>query len=75
MPEKRETYKGKEIVVRTRVNGPQMTIDQKEVVISYDEHTGRYATHFLPYTDYLSVMNLAKHLIESVPNFGSKSDG
>jgi len=65
MQEQRETYQGKEIVIRIASNGPQLLIDKMDVDVSLDEITGRYSTHHLPYTDYASVLNLAKHLIDS----------
>jgi hypothetical protein len=75
MTEQHETYKGKEIVVRTVFKKAQLFINEITVDVSLDEHTGRFSTHYLPYTDYPSVMFLARHLIDSEQNFNTKTDG
>jgi hypothetical protein len=75
MTEQRETYKGKEIVVRTVFKKAQLFIDETNVDVSLDEHTGRFSTHYLPYTDYPTVMFLARHLIDSEQDFNSKING
>ena len=69
MPEQRETYKGKEIVIETEDNTVQVRIDGKEIEVARDEASGRYATSLLPYTDYSSAVDLAKDVSDNVPDF------
>lgn len=69
MPEERETYKDREIIVTEDDNGPRLSIDGKDVEVLRDETSGQYGSSYLPYTDYPSVTELAKHLIDDSPNF------
>ena len=69
MSDQRENYNGKEIVIKNVNNGTKLYIDEIVVDVSIDEFTGRYSTHFLPYTDYSKVLYLARHLIDSATDF------
>lgn len=69
MPEQRETYKGKEVVAND--DATWLTIGGTQVEVSLDERSGRYQTRHLPYTDYESVLELAKQMIDNVPRFRS----
>ncbi len=69
MPEQRETYKGKNIVIETAANTIQVRIDGKEIEVAQDESSGRYVTSLLPYTDYSSAIDLAKDVSDNVPDF------
>lgn len=69
MPEQRENYKGKEIVIDTGDDQIQVRIDGSEIEVARDEVSGRYVTSLLPYTDYSSVVDLAKDVSDNVPDF------
>ena len=70
MPEQRENYKGKEIIVQTGDDQIiQVRIDGNEVEVARDETSGRYVTSLLPYTDYSSAIDLAKDVSDNVPDF------
>ena len=69
MPEQRENYKGKEIVIDTGDDQIQVRIDGSEIEVARDEDSGRYVTSLLPYTDYSSAVDLAKDVSDNVPDF------
>ena len=69
MPEQRENYKGKEIVIDTGDDQIQVRIDGSEIEVARDEVSGRYVTSLLPYTDYSSAVDLAKDVSDNVPDF------
>ena len=69
MPEQRENYKGKEIVIDTGDDQIQVRIDGSEIEVARDEVSGRYVTSLLPYTDYSSAIDLAKDVSDNVPDF------
>ena len=69
MPEQRENYKGKEIVIDTGDDQIQVRIDGSEIEVARDEDSGRYVTSLLPYTDYSSASDLAKDVSDNVPEF------
>ena len=71
MSDQSENYNGKEIVIKKINSGTKLSIDEIVVEVSLDEYTGRYSTHFLPYTDYAKVLYLARHLIDSATDLGS----
>ena len=68
MPEQREYYKGKEIVVKTEDEQIQVRIDGSEIEVARDEDSGKYVTSLLPYTDYSSAIDLAKDVSDNVPD-------
>lgn len=68
MPEQREYYKGKEIVVKTEDAQIQVRIDGSEIEVARDEDSGKYVTSLLPYTDYSSAIDLAKDVSDNVPD-------
>ena len=61
MSEQSESYKGREIAIKTQDNGPQLYIDGERIVIRYDVDAGVYASG---YHAYQSIMDLAKALID-----------
>ena len=69
MPEQRENYKGKEIVIDTGDDQVQVRIDGSKIEVARDEVSGRYVTSLLPYTDYSSAVDLAKDVSDNVPDF------
>jgi hypothetical protein len=69
MPEERSTYKGKETVIGTEGNVSRLHIDGREVQFRLNEASGRFETIHLPYTSYRSVADLAKAVIDHVPDF------
>lgn len=44
MPEQRENYKGREIIVETGDNQTKVQIDGNEIEVAQDESSGRYVT-------------------------------
>ena len=72
MPEQRENYKGKEIVIDTGDDQIQVRIDGSEIEVARDEVSGRYVTSLLPYTDYSSASDLAKDVSDNVPDFAGE---
>ena len=72
MPEQRENYKGKEIVIDTGDDQIQVRIDGSEIEVARDEVSGRYVTSLLPYTDYSSAVDLAKDVSDNVPDFAGE---
>ena len=69
MPEQRENYKGREIIVETGDNQTKVQIDGNEIEVAQDESSGRYVTSLLPYTDYSSAIDLAKDVSDNAPDF------
>ena len=70
MPEQKETYKGFKIVIDDGQN--KLTIDDKEIDVSEAE-PGSYITSYMPYTEYKSIMELAKQVIEKAADFDTIS--
>jgi hypothetical protein len=69
----KEIYKGKEIAFEipeddTYIGKIHLQINGEHIHVTRMED-GRYATHLLPYVDYSSVLQLAKDLIDKVPQF------
>jgi hypothetical protein len=69
----KETYKSKEISFEipdddSHIGEIHLEINGEHVHVTKMED-GRYATHLLPYADYSSVLELAKDLIDKVPQF------
>jgi hypothetical protein len=61
MSQQSETYKGREITIKTQDNGPQLYIDGAHIEIAHDEDADTYASG---YHAYQSVRDLAKALID-----------
>ena len=70
MSEEHETYKGKDILASTDKE-VQLSIGGQGVDVSRDETSGRFVTVHLPYTSYDSLIDLAKQVIDNVPDFRS----
>ena len=69
MPEQKETYRAFEIEVDESQGTPStIKIGDTTVEVAMADD-GRYSTPYLPYTDYDSLMELAKDVIDSVPGF------
>lgn len=60
----RETYKGRKIVIRTVKDGPRLYLDKQLVDTVQDPTSGRYSTYLLPFSDYASLLDLAKEMID-----------
>ena len=69
MPDQQEEYKGNTIVVSEEGDVPGLKIGDADIEVSVEEGTGRYSSPHLPYTDYPSVSDLAKQIIDVVPGF------
>ena len=69
MPEQRENYKGKEIIVETGDDQIQVSIDGSKIEVVRDEDSGKYMTSLLPYTDFSSAIDLAKDVSDNVRDF------
>lgn len=69
MPEHREEHGGKTISIGGDDTNPTLTIDGQEVEVVRDEDVGRFTTLHLPYTSYETVLELAKQVIDNVPDF------
>ena len=69
MPEQKETHRGFEIVIDdTEVTPESITIGDTTVEVTVGDD-GRYSTRYMPYSDYDSLMALAKHVIDKAPDF------
>lgn len=69
MPEQKETHRGFEIVV-DESQGTPSTIKIGDTTVEVAKaDDGRYFTQYMPYTDYDSLIELAKHVIDKVPDF------
>ena len=68
MAEQRETYRGRTIVVKTVGGKPQVSIDNKAVEV-LQEGPDKYVSDFLPYTSYPTLLELAKQVVDCVPDF------
>jgi hypothetical protein len=69
-----ERYKGKEIAFEipadeSKIGEVRLEIEGKHVHAIRMED-GKYGSHVLPYSDYDSIIDLAKALIDNVPEFG-----
>lgn len=69
MPEQRENYKGKEIIVETGDDQIQVSIGGSKIKVVRNEDSGKYMTSLLPYTDFSSAIDLAKDVSDNVPDF------
>ena len=70
MPEQSETHKGFKIVIDD--DQDKLTIDDRQIDVSKAE-SGRYITSYMPYTEYESIMDLAKQVIEKAADFDTIS--
>ncbi len=70
MPEQSGTHKGFKIVIDD--DQDKLTIDDRQIDVTKAE-SGRYITNYMPYTEYESIMDLAKQLIEKAADFDTIS--
>lgn len=70
MAQQEETHKGFKIVIDTDKN--ELTIDSKKIDIIKEED-GKYSTSYMPYTNYGSILDLARHVIDKAPDFDTLS--
>ena len=75
MSEKKETYKGRQIIIKTDVKGEQLYIGGKRIDTYLDKASGRYNTSHLPHAEFQSLMDLARNVIDHVPAFKTKPGG
>ena len=73
METRKETYKGKEIIFGipddpNYIGEIELEIDGKHIHMIKMED-GTYGAHLLPYANYSSIMQLARDVIEKVPEF------
>jgi len=61
----RTTYKGREITVKTVEDKPSLFINEQQIEVVLDEASGRYATSSLPNSDYATLWDMAKDLIDN----------
>lgn len=84
LQEQRENYKGREVFIKYVDGEPQLTIDGEGVdtftgqmleqpgfFFKGGEGPVTYSTSYLPFTDYSSVMEMARDLIDYVPDFST----
>lgn len=69
MPEERQSYKNREILIKTDDGEPQLLISGKQIDVARDAASGRYSTYYLPYEDYETIEELAIDVIDYVPSF------
>lgn len=69
MAEQKETFKGFEIVID---NNDNLTVHDKSIDVEQTED-GNYYTSYLPYTQYATLMELAKHVVDKTPDFDTIS--
>ncbi|MFF7994746.1 hypothetical protein ACFZDG_33865 [Kitasatospora xanthocidica] len=63
-------HRGRTIVVAGKdQEKPRLLIDGQEVEHVHRPKTGRYATALLPYTEYDSLAELGKAVVDHVPHF------
>lgn len=58
-----ETYKGRKIVIK---NKNQLTIDEESISTLIDA-SGKYSCTKLPYSDFSSLLDLGKAVVDSQP--------
>ena len=70
-----ETYKGKKIILN--VNG-----NKKEIDLSIDNHhihvmklKDKLSSHYLPYMEFTNPIDLAKAIVDNIPEYSQKSWG
>ena len=71
MPEQRGTHKKFEIVIDD--DQDKLTINDRQIDVSKAE-SGKYITSYMPYTEYESIIDLAKQVIEKAADFDTISD-
>ncbi|PCH98005.1 MAG: hypothetical protein COB85_02350 [Bacteroidetes bacterium] len=71
MAEQKETFKGFEIVID---DNDKLTIDGASIEVAQSDE-GNYYTNYLPYTEYASLMELAKQTVDKAPGFDTISGG
>lgn len=64
MTEQRETYKGREIVIRTENGEPQLIIDGERVMATCDREGDVWGTYRLGYREFASAIDLGKALVD-----------
>ena len=74
MAEERETYKAWEIIATADDNEVRISIGGREVEVTREDRSKRYSTNLLPYTDYQSLVELAKQVIDHVPDFKTRGE-
>ncbi len=67
MPRHEEEYKGKKIVVEEDDNQIAVAVDGKAIPVTRDDQYRRYLTTLLPYFSFVSPMDLAREVIDHVP--------
>ncbi len=68
-----KNHQGFEIVIESEEGGIEsLSIAGKSIDISKTD-TGNYITSMMPYTQYDSVLELAKHVVEKTPDFDTIS--
>ncbi len=67
MPNQQEEYKGKTIAISDEGGVPSLKIGDADIVVEVEEGTGRFSSPHLPYSDFPSVLDLAKLIVDVVP--------
>jgi len=68
-----ENHQGFEIVIESEGEGIEsLSIAGKSIDLTKTD-TGNYITSMMPYTQYGSVLELAKHVVEKAPDFDTIS--
>jgi hypothetical protein len=67
----KETYSGCHIELSKE---GKLAIDKKAIDYMYDPSVDKYITKYLPYTQYGSVMDLARAIVAVSPDFTGKTE-
>ncbi len=61
-----ETHHNKTINI---LDDKQLSIEGKSIPLDFDHETGKWSTHFLPYTQYDDLVTMAKQIIDDSEEF------
>lgn len=61
-----ETYRGCDIEISTM---GQLTINTKHIDYAFDSNEMKWSTHYLPYTQYSSLLEMAKAVVRDTAEF------
>jgi hypothetical protein len=67
----KETFKGREIEISAEGN---MTINGKQIDYEFDSSMNKWSTRYLPYSQYDSLLDMAKAVARDTEEFGNRSE-
>ena len=63
---KKETVAGCEIAIE---DGKKLTINNKEIDYEHDPEQGKWASRYLPYSEFESLQEIARAIVNDTPEF------